>query len=231
MGIAYNPKINTSGLLAYYDAANSKSWTGSGSWKDLSGNGNDLPNNGSVTTSTLGGATAMNFNSDGKFFENTTAFSGTSPTTNATLEAWIYPAASEITSGDRGTIIRIHGGSGHYLSWNKSNRKMSAYWYNHTDGSTSAGYHETGAAMAREQWHHLAQVWNYSDQKLYQFTNGVKTQASTYGTGSANTVIEVGRESSGRQFAGGIAIIKIHNTALTDAQVLQAYNALKGRFS
>ena len=79
MTIAYNPKITTSGLLAYYDAANPKSWTGSGSWKDLSGNRNELPNNGSVTTSTLGGATAMNFDSDGKFFENTTAFSGTSP--------------------------------------------------------------------------------------------------------------------------------------------------------
>ena len=230
MATVYSPKINTDGLYGYYDATNPKSWSGSGSWKDLSGNGNDLANNGTTSTGTFGGAIAMNFNSSGKYFESASNTSGTSPTDNATLEAWIYPAASELTSGDRGCIIRVHGGSGQYLSWNKSNRKISGYWYGHAAGGTSPGYHETGAAMAREQWHHCVEVWNYSEQKLYQYTNGVKTQANTYGTGAANSRIEVGMESSGRQFAGGIAVIKIHNTALTDVQVLQAYNALKGRF-
>ena len=37
-------------------------------------------------------------------------------------------------------------------------------------------------------------------------------------------------ESTGRQFAGGIAIFRVYNTALTDAQVIQNYNAVCGKF-
>jgi hypothetical protein len=40
MGIAYNPRTITDGLVLCLDAANSKSYPGSGTtWTDLSGNG------------------------------------------------------------------------------------------------------------------------------------------------------------------------------------------------
>ena len=42
MGLAHNPKIVTDGLVLCLDAANPKSYPGSGStWKDISGNGHD----------------------------------------------------------------------------------------------------------------------------------------------------------------------------------------------
>ena len=41
MSYANGPKIVTDGLICYLDAANRKSYSGSGStWNDLSGNGN-----------------------------------------------------------------------------------------------------------------------------------------------------------------------------------------------
>ncbi len=43
MGIAYNPKIVTDGLVLCLDAANPKSYPGSGTtWFDISGNGNNF---------------------------------------------------------------------------------------------------------------------------------------------------------------------------------------------
>ena len=45
-----------------------------------------------------------------------------------------------------------------------------------------------------------------------------------------NTAMIIGRESSGRQFAGGLAVIRVYNGALTDAQVEQNFNAQKSRF-
>jgi len=40
----------------------------------------------------------------------------------------------------------------------------------------------------------------------------------------------VGRTASGEYFNGKIAIVNVYNRVLTDAEVTQNYNALKGRF-
>ena len=54
MGVAYNPSIITDGLVLAVDAANTKSYPGSGSiWKDLTGNGRDGTFAGSPTFSNL----------------------------------------------------------------------------------------------------------------------------------------------------------------------------------
>ena len=61
MGIFYSPRLVNTGLLVSLDAANVRSYPGSGtSWYDLSGLGNTMTIYGSATTSTMGGATAFN---------------------------------------------------------------------------------------------------------------------------------------------------------------------------
>ena len=61
MGVDYNPKIVTNGLVLCLDAANVKSYPGSGTtWIDLSGNGN----NGTLTNTTYSqDLTVLNFSS------------------------------------------------------------------------------------------------------------------------------------------------------------------------
>ena len=61
MAVGYNPRIVTDGLVLALDAANTKSYGGSGTtWTDLNGRGND---------GTISGAT---YNSDGYFsFDST----------------------------------------------------------------------------------------------------------------------------------------------------------------
>ena len=50
MGIAYNSSIVRDGLVLHLDAANPKSYPGSGTvWKDLSGLGNDGTINSTVS--------------------------------------------------------------------------------------------------------------------------------------------------------------------------------------
>ena len=58
MGVAYNSRIVTDGLALCLDAANSKSYPGSGStWTDLSGNGNNATlTNGPTYSSANGGS-------------------------------------------------------------------------------------------------------------------------------------------------------------------------------
>ena len=163
-------------------------------------------------------------NSVGKKFLGT--LFGTQPSTNLTFEAWIYPE-SEIQADDRGCIMQVGGGASAYMSWNKSNLRMSNYWYGHPP----EGYHESGAAVSRNTWSHFVCVWDYNTSTVKQWTNGVRTTVSpVQGNAVPGSFLQIGQEGTTRQFSGGISLLRIYNTALTDDQVLDNFNATKIRF-
>jgi len=220
------PRIVRNGLVLHLDAAQKTSYSGSGTiWYDLSGNRNNMTASTTISLATFGNTIAFNLDAVGKYFNGTCT---NNIATNATLEAWIYPASAELSVGDRGTVILLTGTNGLYMSWNKSTQKMSNYWYGHP----TEGYHENAAASNRSVWNHWCSVWDNATSKLYQYTNGTKasTDASTVGNAAAGTNLIIGRESDDRQFAGGIAIIRLYNIPLTSNQVLQNYNVTKSRF-
>jgi len=191
----------------------------------LSGN-----NNHGILDTNLGGSLfkgvyALDFDSIGKHIVGTII--NNQPTTDATIESWIFPK-TEIDLGDSmGTIIVIKGESAIYQSLSKSNPpQLANYWYSHTP----EGYFINGLSV-RDQWHHWCSVWNYSDQKLYQYIDGVMVgNISTYGDAATGSSYVIGYEMVGRQFSGGIANIKVYNVALSNSQVLQNFNSTKSRF-
>lgn len=218
----YKGKCATSNLEIYYDADNLVSTQDEAKWYDISGNGRDATKTGSPTLTTLGGAKCWNFTSTNQYFDYNNNFTNL---TACTLEAWIYPAASEVSSGDRGTIIQ----GNIYMSWNKSNRRLSSYWYS----TNNRGYHEPSLQMDREEWYHLITIWNGS--QLLQYIDGelVKTTSTTISTSGDNGYINrvrIGMESSGRQFAGGIGMIKVYSGALTTTEVFDNFNSYRARF-
>jgi hypothetical protein len=215
------------GLVTYYDAANYYSYPGSGTvWYNMVGSGGDLTLFGNLTTAIVGGRTAMNLDVNGKH-----AFSAGIPsafgTKSATFEAWLYPATSELTSGDRGTIILITGGAAQYMSWEKSSGLLSSYWYNHSP----EGYHETTGTTSRGAWHHWCAAWDYNSGRIFQYKDGLTSgNAATQGDAAPGQVLTIGRESESRQFSGGIAVIRIYNRALSGDEVFQNFTAEKSRF-
>lgn len=57
MGVGYNPKIVTDGLVMCLDAANRKSYSGTGTiWRDLVGSNNGTLTNGPTYSSAGGGS-------------------------------------------------------------------------------------------------------------------------------------------------------------------------------
>lgn len=215
--------INTFGLIAYYDVMDPACWVdGSSTLYDLASSSN-LTAYGSITKSTFGSAIGWNFNAVGKYFQGSIA---TQADKNLTIEAWLYPAASEVSAGDRGTIVLITPLSGAYMSWNKSNQYLSNYWYSHSP----EGYHETNGPSARGAWHHWCSVWDFGHGYLYQYVDGVITRVATSGNASFGTTLNIGRESDDRQFSGGMAVIRIYRRALFPEEVYEHWYAEKGRF-
>jgi hypothetical protein len=221
MGIFRGVRTTQTQANLILDASSLRSYSGSGDvWYDISGSGHYADIYGSPTIETLGGAKCFHLDTVGKrFIARVTNIS----TNSLTFEAWIYPQ-DEISSGDRGCIIQ---GSA-YLSWNKSNQRLSSYWYS----TNNQGYHEPSVTMNRNEWHHIVGVWNASTGYLYQYVNGVlsNTVSTSTSSGSYYNDLNIGHEGDGRQFSGGIAVIKVYNTALSSDEVAQNYNAQKTRF-
>ncbi len=215
--------IVTDGLALSLDAANPRSYPGSGdTWYSLEGADRFAYIYGTPALTSIKGAQCFLLNDVGDRF---VAYMGANQTTNnVTLEAWIHPSQTELIEGDRGCIIQGHV----YLSWNKSNQKISNYWYS----ASPSGYHEPASEMSRENWHNLVSVWNSSTSQLYQYIDGVliNTVNTVATSGFYTSPLNIGWEGDGRQFAGGISTIKIYNSALSSSEVLQNYNAQKSRF-
>jgi len=202
------------GLWASYDFANPNSFNNSGTLYDLSGQGRHA-SGGSHDVEDVQGVKAYYFRSFEKFV---TPEIGNLGTGSCTLESMIYADANELSSGDRGCIMRAHI----YMSWNKSNQRLSSYWYS-TDNQ---GYHEPSQVMSRNQWYHLTTVWDYSTGYLKQYIDGTLVNTVATRVSSNNGYIgglDIGQEGDGRQFSGAISFINVYKKALTGAEVARNY--------
>ena len=200
------------GLFASYDFANPDSFKNDGMLYDISGHGRHAAG-GSHDVEDVEGVKAYYFREVERFRYGGYIATGS----NCTLESMIYADLNELTTGDRGTIIQ----GNIYMSWNKSNRRLSSYWYS----TNNTGYHEPSLQMNREQWYHLTTVWDASTGTLKQYIDGVLQNTVTTSVVDAGNInsINIGMESSGRQFSGAISFANVYKKALSDAEVLRNY--------
>lgn len=209
------------GLVFNIDAGAPDSYPGSGAtWSDVSGNSRNASITG-ASFGTKGSAPAFIMDNTNEYFD--ISFNGYTLTEDATLEAWIYPDETEISAGDRGTIMV----NGIYLSWNKSNEKISSYWY----GKNPSGYHEPASGVSRGAWHHFVGIWDFSNSKFFQYVDGELVKDITVtGTGNAVTGLRLGMEGTSRQFAGGFGALRVYSIPLSQAQVLRNFNSMRTRY-
>jgi len=72
-------------------------------------------------------------------------------------------------------------------------------------------------------------VWD--NRGLNQWVDGnYSVVRNIIGPSSANTAIQIGNEGGGRQFSGGIAVVRIYNRALNNYEVYENFQAQRGRF-
>lgn len=96
MGLTHSPKIVTNGLVLALDAANNKSYPGSGvTWYDLSGNGNNgtLTNGPTFNVGNLGSIVFDGTNDYVSFNNSGTSTSFDFGTGDMTFTFWMLPSA------------------------------------------------------------------------------------------------------------------------------------------
>lgn len=231
MAVVYNTSVVRSGLLVQIDAANRKSYPGSGSqWFDLSGN--------SMTATLVNGVTYdpngyMTF--DEALSQMVTVPMGaalTSLSSSMTIECWVYfPSSATWTpqgSGlfSRGSVLGCYG-----LWRGSTNNNVLAYYRGGTSGVSSVS-----ATVSRDSWYHLGATWNGSDVSLY--VNGSLIGTSTValvgnfdsGDFQIGSNARPSGATSGTYFTGRINDCKIYDRALVASEVQQNFDGCKSRY-
>jgi hypothetical protein len=219
MGIARGPKIVTSGLVLALDAADKLSYPGSGTtWRNLASNNfNCTLTNGP----TFSGANMGSIVYDG-VDDSGTCNLVTSDANNVTLEAWF-----KITTLP-GTIILYNG-----------NSAASGYGFTHgACGATSTTLYVFFGGLNCNVVSYAGMTTNVWYQAVYTRTTTPSTSNILYINGisrstntSSNPNAPAGTTSIGDPgYPGYISIARIYNRALTATEVLQNYNATKGRY-
>ena len=224
MSYANGPRIVTDGLIMYLDAANSKSYPGSGTtWYDLSGNGN----NGTIT----GGSMSHSFSINRgvmifpKISGNYINISLNLSTTNHTIiGASRYVSVNTGTSHGGGRIIS--GLSNNWLlgHWERSSKKHFANgWV-----SSSSGTQYNGDLS----WNIYTSLGNYSSDRWSFYANDTLIVNQSTGGANGPNGFSLGRYAPGNsEYSNShVGFLMAYNRVLTDAEVKQNYNALKGRY-
>ena len=222
MGLAYSPRIVTDGLVLYLDAANIKSYPGTGTtWTNLSANSNTgTLTNGPTYNSANGGY--IEFDGGDEYSHGSLAIP--SDGSNYTLESLVFLAdisgSKAIFSHGRSAVAFSSGIiiSGDNLRFRNSSN-------DHTFSSPTT--------LAANQWYHF--VISITPSGSTGYCNSV-SQGTTVQTITSNTIADyhIGRRSSnsaGEFMNGRIAFIRVYqNKALSAAEVQQNFNALRGRY-
>lgn len=222
MSVYGGPEISESGLLLSLDAANAKSYPGYGTtWTDLSGNGLNATINNSPTFFTRNGGI---FTYTGSVANDTSTAASSLyniGTGDFTAEIWVktdgsggYAPAFSLDDNLNG------GGILFYVSPSPNNFRT---WI----GNTA---HNTTIQVTDNVWHHL--VATRISGIVYKYIDGVLDSSHT-AAGSLYTGQKIKlawRYSAGYTFAGSISEARFYNVGKTAAQVLQSYNATRGRY-
>ena len=224
MAFNYSPKIVTDGLVFTVDAANKKSYPGSGTtWTDLAGSNVGTLTNGPLFNSDNGGS----FNFDGT--DDYTQFNQSISLTEATFITWIKRDGQQDSFAG---ILFSRGGGGQTtgLGYRSTTNQIGYHWRN-----TSSTYNWVSGLIPPDgEWcmvvlsvsSTVATAYLYQESGITSATNTVSHSSTTLGS------LVIGRDphSAGRSISGNCAIGQIYNRALTSTEILQNYNALKNRF-
>jgi len=229
MSYANGPKIVTDGLVLCLDAANRKSYPGSGtSWTDLSGNGNNgTLVNGVGYSSNNGGSLVF----DGANDYVDTTFTDNIVISGFTYSFWFYGTKSTIhfpaqffVSADSNTVFRIE-------RFSSGNNTIE---FGHSPNGGSIGANELRSNnFPNNIWTYCTLVYDGSVKYIYK--NGNLDVASSSGqvlTHYSGAFLRIGARQNGvlLPFQGNMPIIQLYNRALTAQEIQQNYNALKGRY-
>ena len=228
MATNYNPKIVKDGLVLHLDAANPRSYPGTGTaWSDLS---TSLNNATLVNTPTYSTSNNGYFTFNGSTQYATVADSESLRISSSiTVQSFFYISTYAIWAGIVGKSTGLKAVYG--LSLSPSSQRLR-FNYNNVIPWTSNV--ESTSTISTGQWIYGAATYDGTNVKIY--LNGVLDKTQNIGAITFDTTpgipVDIAFDNPGADeyLNGRVSIASIYNRALSDVEVLQNFNATKGRY-
>jgi len=220
------PDINENGLILHLDAANVKSYPGSGTtWTDLSGNGN----NGTLTN----GPTFNASNMGSIVFDGTNDYIYRSSLNNFNSSTYTILLWGKFVSvSSSGVLFSLGRSSGDadteaQLYYNNS---RLVYW--DFAGSIAFNFIQSSGTLSTNVYQYLGFTKNSTNGTFYinGYSSGTGTAAFDANISTNDFTIGADIRDSINYINGNISQFLIYNRVLTASEVLQNYNATKSRF-
>jgi len=239
MATLYSPRIATDGMVLCLDAGNSKSYPGTGTvFTDLSGNSNTgtVYNGAAYSSASNGGIFTFDGSNDyvgvgspNSRFSWTVSGAGLN---YMSIEMWVK---SSDTSGR--TFSKPWNGNGEYNYW-----VDNSGWGVNSGGSS---YALSCTSYATGNWEHFVYIATPLQLLVYRrgilnagpTNHGLTGNIPTYGNANIDLAIMTlypygsGTWSyTGHGIAGDLGLFRIYNRILSSSEIIQNYNAQKGRY-
>lgn len=228
MTVEAGPNIVNNGLVLSLDAANSRSYPGTGTtWTDLSDNGN----NGTLTN----GPTFSSSNNGSIVFDGVNDYiNGSSFTpniTNKTLSGWVKLSSITLQGGGLVNLQSTDGASFDAIVYNETNNGWG-FGSNNFARTNWSGVKETAI-----EWVNIVATYENLNYKMYR--NGVLIYTLTsfnvlnfnFSCNSLVGLRHTGAAIPAGCLFGNIAQVLIYNRALSATEISQNYNATRGRYN
>jgi hypothetical protein len=225
MAFHHSPRIVSDGLIYAIDIANSKSYPGSGTTvNDLMSTDTLAVSNAVITTTN---PAHISFDGSGDYATLSAAKDAGGEYTftfwfrgdDFTSAAWGYFAKLTSASGYAGFAINegaspvagIDPGELYYYGGSNANALISS-------------------ALSVNVWHNIAFSCKTSTKEVKTYINGALQTTTTVTDTLGSEFLKFGYPDTSHYLKGDMGNILIYNKQLSDAEILQNYNAMKGRF-
>lgn len=239
MAVKYNVQpIVTDGLKVYIDGANPKSHNNSANVTVYS---LFTPINMVLKAGASHNASGSYWSFDGTndyaYINDVTGVTDFTITDDYTVSFWVYLNGNQnnTQSADNDVVEKwsASGGYPYVFRYIRSNATMTVACYNGSSSNTSTIF------ISSDAWWNITGVfdWSNSTLRVYGYAPvGSKSDTNTTTLNLTGTIentsnLQIMRRGNGTNYAtGNVAALKIYDRALSEAEVLQNYNALKSRF-
>jgi len=231
MGLEHSPTIVTNGLVYYLDAANTRSYSGSGL------TANSL--SGSLSGSLVNGVGFTSLNNGSFLFDGTNDVIDLGDNFDMGLSSFSFCAyfkANNISNLQGIFSKSIAAAAGSRYAVFVYNNKINTFMSN---GGATDVETPSSQTLSINTWYHIGAVYNRAD-KLILFINGIFDSSATISQFQANDfqathIFRIGSYSDAGNSAnyflnGSISQLQIYNRVLSAQEILQNYNATKGRY-
>jgi hypothetical protein len=219
--VGYN-NVVTDGLVLYLDAGNKASYPGSGTtWRDLSA----YKNNGTLTN----GPTFSSANSGNIVFDGTDDYVNVSHNSIFNVSEFSI-CFWFISKKDVDNYIVTKGNNSWYVGIGPSGQTSSKLSF-FVEG-TSGGWLQTNANITQNIWYFGTVTFKSNLSSIY-LNNSLDNSGTRTGNplnGTSDVTVGVRFDGTGGNLNGNLSNFLIYNRGLSASEVLQNYNAQKGRY-